>query len=90
LRDKTKKKRPFRGFIFFDLESYINEVTGNHVVNLAMAQRVCLKCMDLKTRCEICQEVIKYYNISDFTDFVLDVKNHHFIFISHNGKLLFY
>jgi hypothetical protein len=86
LRDKNKKKRPFRGFIFFDFECYVDPITGFHVVNLAMAQRVCRDCIDKETRCFECVKRIVYYNISDFVDFMLRKKNEYYIFIAHNAK----
>jgi hypothetical protein len=88
-KDKNKRKRQFRGIMYFDFESFVDPKTSYHVVNLAIAQRVCVKCIDnYSERCEKCCQKIIYYNISDFVDFVLDKENEFYIFISHNGIFL--
>ena len=40
--EEEYKPKTFEGFLFFDFESYLNE-DNEHVVNLAMAQKVCKK-----------------------------------------------
>ena len=40
---KNLKLKTFEGFVFFDFKSYLNE-ENEHVVNQAMAQKVCKKC----------------------------------------------
>jgi hypothetical protein len=85
-RDKNKKNKAFAGFIFFDFEAYESDFNKEHVVNLAMAQRVCVNCLDADSRCDKCSKKIIYYNISDFVEYMLAKKNENFIFIAHNAK----
>ena len=46
------KIKKFESFVFFDFESYLNE-KNEHVVNLAMAQKVFKECLDIpyQNRC---------------------------------------
>ena len=84
----VKKIKQFNGFVFFDFECYPDEHTGEHVVNLAMAQKVSKECIDVypDCTCEDCTTKIIYYNISDFVDWMLSQSNDHCIFIAHNSK----
>ena len=84
LRNKKKVEKKFNGFVFFDFETYIDEETGNHVVNLAMAQKVCLNCLDLKfeERCKDCKQTYVFNNISEYCDWCL--KQKHTVQIAHN------
>ena len=62
----------------------VDPVTNNHVVNLAVAQKLCLKCENLymSQRCKSCQEVYYFDNIDDYCDWALKQKNT--IQIAHN------
>ena len=85
MRDKNKQKKKFKGYVFFDFECFVND-EGNHQVNLAIAQKVCLNCRDSLKRCMKCSEKFVCYNIQDFVKFMLKEENNHYIFIAHNGK----
>jgi hypothetical protein len=85
-RDINKSNKKFNGLIFFDFEAYQCPKTGEHIVNLAVAQKVCLKCIDLKERCESCKPKVIKHNIFDFTNWMLLPENSFFIFIAHNAK----
>jgi hypothetical protein len=66
------KRKHFSGFIFWDIEATADENNdGEHVVNLVMAQRVCVECLDEPDRCESCLPQIKYKTIADWVDFML-------------------
>ena len=79
---KTKK---FEGFVFFDFESYLNE-ENEHVVNLAMAQKVCKECLDIpyQNRCSMCTQQYIFYSLQNYCDWC--VKQKHTIQIAHNFK----
>jgi len=81
----TLFKKPFSGYIFFDFESYLDE-NNEHVVNLAMAQKICVKCLDLpyENRCSECMEKYIFYNLKDYCDWCL--KQKYTIQIAHNLK----
>ena len=81
-KDPEKKKDKFKGYIFFDFEAYKGET--NHVVNLAMAQRVCRNCLESQTRCAACKHVYKFENIEKFCAWSLKQRNT--IQIAHNLK----
>ena len=81
-----KREKKFNGFIFFDFECYKHAITGEHIVNLAMAQRICKSCLDLDTLCDFCNTKIIHNNIGDFVDWMLDPINSNFSFIAHNSK----
>jgi hypothetical protein len=85
-RDKNNKSTKFKGFWFYDFETFCDDETGVHTVCLAMAQRVCLLCLDKEERCNRCIKVRTFYNISDFCDFLLCKRQEHFVFICHNSK----
>jgi hypothetical protein len=85
-RDKKQTESKLKGYWFYDFESTADDETGVHTVCLAMAQRVCFKCIDASERCSRCTQVRKFYNISDFCDFLLCKRQEHFIFICHNSK----
>lgn len=92
-RDKITKDKPFRGFVFYDFEAYVDPDTGNHVVNLAMANKVCKECIEIidrDKRCIICTKKYVYHNITEFVDWLLDEENEYFIFIAHNAKGKYY
>ena len=57
--EEELKLKAFEGFVFFDFESYLNG-ENEHVVNLAMAQKVCRKCLDFHTNSDV-KNVIKTY-----------------------------
>jgi len=82
-----KKEKIYSHYIFFDFETKVDEKTNEHVVNLAVAKKVCLTCMnnlDEKTRCDECQKYYQFSNISDFCKWLLEHKNT--IVIAHNLK----
>ncbi len=62
-----------KDFFFFDFEAFEN-AQGDHEVNLAMAQKVCAKCLD--SSCDLCEKCnVKhiFYNKTDYClDFVFD------------------
>ena len=75
----------FEGFIFFDFESYVNK-NIEHIVNLAMAQKICYKCIDLEysKRCVKCMTQYIFYNLEDYCNWCVQQKNT--IQIAHNLK----
>ena len=79
------KNKTFEGFVFFDFESYLNE-ENEHVVNLAMAQKVCKKCLDItyENRCNECKKQYIFYSLSDYCNWALKQKS--IIQIAHNFK----
>ena len=83
--EEDLKLKAFEGFIFFDFESYLNE-DSEHIVNLAMAQKVCKKCVDLTydQRCEECNKKYIFYNLADYCDWAMRQKNT--VQIAHNLK----
>ena len=83
--EEDLKLKAFDGFVFFDFESYLNE-ENEHVVNLAMAQKVCKNCVDLAydKRCRECHKKYIFYNLGDYCDWAL--KQKHSIHIAHNLK----
>ena len=83
---KNRKKRAFSGFIFFDFESYTSKETGMHVVNLAMVQKVCVKCIDSIERCEKCAQLYIFSNITEFVDWMLEKENADYQFFAHNSS----
>ena len=82
--DKSKKK--FNGYIFFDFEAYKVDDNSEHIVNLAMAQKICINCLDLEDgkRCNQCQFKHTFYNISDYCYWAFQQENT--IQIAHNMK----
>jgi hypothetical protein len=86
-RDKNKREKKFNGLVFFDFEAYKCPESDNHIVNLAMAQKVCLNCIQDTKRCEKCKIKVIKRNISDFVSWMLMEENQHFIFIAHNMKV---
>jgi hypothetical protein len=84
--EANKKVKAFAGFVFFDFECYENPDTGNHVVNLAMAIKVCSKCLDTEDKCESCSRKYTFYSIEQFVDFMLEPENENFQFFAHNSR----
>ena len=91
-----KNKKKFEGFVFFDFECYQNddvldETYGQHVVNLAMACKICTNCLELEpnNRCVSCRKKHTFYNIEDYCKWAFSQKNT--IQLAHNlkGKLKF-
>ena len=66
-------KDEFKGYIFFDFEAYKGK--SNHVVNLAMAQRVCRNCLESDNRCAVCQHVYKFDSIEKFCKWSFKQRN---------------
>lgn len=88
IRNKRKSTN-FNGFVFYDFEAYVDPETEYHVVNLAMANKVCVECIDIirrEDRCPKCTTQYKHYNIHDFVEWMLSEENQHCIFIAHNAK----
>ena len=80
--EEINEKDKFKGYIFFDFEAYRGE--SNHVVNLAMAQRVCLSCSKSSNRCAACNHIYKFDSIEKFCEWSLEQNNT--IQIAHNLK----
>ncbi len=81
---ETNEPDSFQGYIFFDFEAFEN-VQGDHEVNLAMAQKVCEKCLaSCGDLCENCNIKHIFYNITDYCKWALRQKNT--IQIAHNMK----
>ena len=73
--EKAEKARAtqsrFKGYIFFDFEAYEDPITLNHVVNLAVALKICVKCLDItepSQRCLECQKFYEFYSIEEFCE----------------------
>ncbi len=83
--NKLKNKK-FDGYIFFDFETYEDEKSKKHVVNLAMAQKICNLCLDLEEpkRCDECKKQHIFYNITDYCNWAF--LQPHTIQIAHNLK----
>ena len=81
-----KKTKKFDGYIFFDFETYKLDDNSDHIVNLAMAQKICVKCLDLEDekRCNACQFKHKFNNITDYCYWAFQQENT--IQIAHNMK----
>ena len=79
---ENDQNQEFKGYIFFDFEAYKGE--KNHIVNLAMAQRVCKSCLRSKYRCAACNHIYKFGSIEKFCRWSLKQKNT--IQIAHNLK----
>ena len=95
-REKEIKEPKFEGYVFFDFECYQNhnvsdETYGHHVVNLAMACKICCNCLDLepRDRCQGCLKKYIFYNIDDYCTWALSQQNT--IQLAHNlkGKFIF-
>ncbi len=83
----NKKKDEFVGFVFFDFECMVSGPDNFHKVNLALAQKICIGCANLKAedRCNNCQVIHKFNNIDEFCDWSLRQVNT--IQIAHNLKV---
>ena len=79
-----KVDEDFQGYIFFDFETYECRETHNHIVNLAMARKVCKNCFDNEDKCNECQKPYVFYSIDEFCEWSLNQKNT--IQIAHNFK----
>jgi len=87
-KKENKTDTNFNGYIFFDFEAYEDENTHNHIVNLAMAMKVCKSCLNLKldliNRCEECRKKFTFNSLAEFCDWSLNQK--YTIQIAHNLK----
>ena len=84
--DVKKFEQKFGGFIWFDIECFVNE-ENFHEADLIMAKRKCVDCLaDRSNLCELCAEKYAFPNIEAFVNWCLIEKNQYFTFISHNGK----
>ena len=84
MNHKNSVKIP-NSFIFFDFKTYIDETSNKHVEYLAMAQKICSKCVDIlddTKRCSKCQKRHLHFDIDTFTNWILKQKN--CILIAHN------
>ena len=85
-KETFKKQKKVNGKIFFDIESFENEL-GYHEANLIMAKRFCKTCESNKPLlCELCKIKYEFNDIKLFVRWILKKENKDFIFISHNGK----
>jgi hypothetical protein len=82
---ESKSKVKFNGLGFFDFEAY-ESLDGTHVVNLAMAKRVCLACYNGAPTCNMCDYKYKFENIADFVSWLKAEGNKNFIWFAHNAK----
>jgi hypothetical protein len=85
-RDKNLPKIKNAGFVAFDFETRVDDETNEHVVNLAISQRICNSCVDEPRRCQNCEGMVMHENIKDYVDWMLSTVNKNFIFIAHNAK----
>ena len=70
IKGEEIKLNKFRGYIFFDYETYLNE-SMCHVPNLILASRVCENCLDKKnTSCNVCK-LFKFYTNDEFCYWLL-------------------
>ena len=84
--DAKKYEKKFGGFIWFDIECFVNE-ENYHEANLIMAKRKCANCLaDRFSVCDLCGEKYAFRNIQAFVEWCMIEKNKYFTFISHNGK----
>jgi hypothetical protein len=81
---EQESKVKFKGLGFFDFDAY--EANGKHVVNLAMAKRICKLCYEANTTCLLCEKQYKFYDIESFVDWLKADGNKDFIWNAHNGK----
>ena len=81
-----KFKSKFGGFIWFDIECFVND-QNYHQANLIMAKRRCEKCLEIKENfCENCDKKYSFDDIESFVFWCLELTNKNFTLISHNGK----
>ena len=84
----TRLREPkFGGYIFFDFEAYEDAQTGCHVVNLAIAQHICPRCVDIldaSKRCANCKVLHRFYSIDEYCKWAMRQRNT--IHIAHNLK----
>jgi hypothetical protein len=82
-RDKVDK---FNGYIMFDFECMEGE-DKHHVVNLALAQKICLDCLDTDSedRCTECKIIHRFETIEEFC--LWSLKHPNTIQIAHNLKV---
>ena len=82
-----KKLNKIEAYVFYDFEAYVDNDTHNHKVNLAIAYKVCLQCMDklfINERCLECKSPKKFQSVDEYCEWALDQKNT--IHIAHNAK----
>ena len=65
-----RKKKKFEGFIWYDIEAFVNE-NGIHEANLIMAKRRCLKCLKDTNFCVECDKKYEFSKIENFVEWVL-------------------
>jgi hypothetical protein len=86
-KHKKKKDKIYSHYIFFDFETKIDNQSNQHVVNLAVAKKICINCMnneDENTRCNDCKQYHKFHDINSFCEWLLQQTNS--IVIAHNLK----
>jgi hypothetical protein len=82
---KTKYITKFSGYVWFDIEAFVNE-KGFHEANLIMAKRRCIDCLENSLVCRICSSQFSFDNTEEFVAWCLEPYNRNFIFLSHNGR----
>ena len=81
---ETATDDQFKGYIFFDFEAFEVDEGSDHKVNLAMAQKICIDCLEASELCENCQTKHIFYNIEDYCKWAMSQDNT--IQIAHNMK----
>lgn len=86
---ETAKKDQFNGYVMFDFECFEGP-DKNHIVNLALAQEICVKCLDFNSedRCNECQIIHRFGTIDQFC--IWSLKQSYTIQIAHNLKEFFF
>lgn len=82
----VSKQKPgpdnFAGYILFDYEAY-PDADNKHVVNLVIAEKICVDCIDLSTRCDKCC-IVKFHDNDSFCKWLFEQDN--CIALAHNLK----
>ncbi len=82
---QTKNKKDnFNGYIFYDYEAY--QYNNKQIANLAIAQKICIKCLDCTTLCDICNLPIIKYDNDSFCEWLFSEQNKYYTCIAHNFK----
>jgi len=86
IKAESKPPKQFNGYVFFDFEAYAESSTKKHIVNLAVAQYICIECLDLQKneRCAECQKVHIFDSIEAYIEWAKTLSKT--IHIAHNLK----
>ena len=86
---KDNKIDKFNGYIMFDFEC-MEGADKYHVVNLALAHKICVDCLDIdsENRCNECMIIHRFENIEGFC--LWSLKQHNTIQIAHNLKVNYF